>query len=352
MILGIMQSRKEQNRAFNEEVALCSQAFDITVICMVPTDIDWKNNEVIGHYFINNEWRAKSFPCPHFVYDRAFYTNQTRYLLPLVNQFKKKCSATFINHGLPNKWKVHEYLLKTNLFHPYLPDTTFATLEVISPLLDVPSSYILKPIHGAAGRGIYIIEKKEKFFLIHHPTSKGLFSKRMETKRSLNKYLTTIFDKEDYIIQPTLPIRDENFVPFDIRLLLQKNEDGRWTERGRAIREGIQGSYLSNLAANGKLTNYFEWISKKSKVLQSQIECQIDYISSTLPTMLEKEYGLLFELGLDFGVTKEGNVFLLDINSKPGHKTAIFSCLDPKKIYEAPLRYCLHLNKNKEVLAL
>ncbi|WP_368784377.1 YheC/YheD family protein, partial [Acinetobacter baumannii] len=62
---------------------------------------------------------------------------------------------------------------------------------------------------------------------------------------------------------------------------------------------------------------------------------------SELPTFLEQRHGRLVELGIDIGIDRQGKVWLIEVNSKPGR--ASFRRIEGGKYYREvrlnPLRY-------------
>ncbi|GJM71157.1 hypothetical protein HMSSN036_33730 [Paenibacillus macerans] len=75
----------------------------------------------------------------------------------------------------------------------------------------------------------------------------------------------------------------------------------------------------------------------------------IRHLSLRVPEYLESRFGRLAELGLDFGVDREGRVWILEVNSKPG-RTSFFRIGDPisaRKSIENPISYARYLLLSK-----
>jgi hypothetical protein len=45
---------------------------------------------------------------------------------------------------------------------------------------------------------------------------------------------------------------------------------------------------------------------------------RLETVSHLIPPFIEKHHGPLVELGIDVGVDRQGNVWILEVNSKPG----------------------------------
>lgn len=46
----------------------------------------------------------------------------------------------------------------------------------------------------------------------------------------------------------------------------------------------------------------------------------MEEIFTLLPSILENSFSALFEIGVDIGITPDGSLWILDVNSKPGEK--------------------------------
>ncbi len=143
-----------------------------------------------------------------------------------------------------------------------------------------------------------------------------------------------------YLVQPYLELTNDELQPFDIRLLLQKDAAGNWTERGRGIRSGLTGGILSNLSAGGIVSDFASWSAALTPAKKAYICSELDYIKSHLTRLVENEFLPLFELGVDIGIAKNGSLWILDVNSKPGRKVILST--NPaiqETLYNAPVLY-------------
>ena len=66
-----------------------------------------------------------------------------------------------------------------------------------------------------------------------------------------------------------------------------------------------------------------------------KINRTIDNIVLQLPPFIESRHGRLVELGIDIGVDKNGEVWIIEINSKPGR--ASFRRLETASIIIRPV---------------
>ncbi|MCA1030855.1 YheC/YheD family protein [Bacillus timonensis] len=349
--LGFLTLRPHQEKRYFTEIAKLANNLSIAVYRFTPTSINPLTEQASGERFDHTlgTWKKEEFLIPTFIYDRCFYSDDdiSKRSRPIVNWLKARPSTCFLGKGLPNKWEIYEALLKDKEITPYLPDTSLVSSkeEVLSLLINM-KKILLKPINGSRGNGIVACYLRAKSIetLVHG--SKGVNKQQFTTKKDFYSWLTSLLSR-NYLIQPLLPLVDHEKRPFDIRILLQKKEHGNWFEQGRGIRKGSTDTVTSNISNGGEIIPYNQWIDSLPSHQKTLIAESLSTIIEKLPSTLEKNFPPLFELGIDIGIEADGSVWILDINSKPGHKVILETSKDrAHHIYSTPLLYCLYLNKN------
>lgn len=134
-------------------------------------------------------------------------------------------------------------------------------------------------------------------------------------------------------MQPYLNIQDKEQYPCDIRLFMQKNEDGEWHTVGKAVRRGYKNGLLANLSGGSDTLTFDTWFENIPKKQQVVLLDDVFSITQSVPYYLDERYGPLFELGLDICLAKDGRIWILDINSKPGRKSILHVSPEKKNIY-------------------
>lgn len=74
-------------------------------------------------------------------------------------------------------------------------------------------------------------------------------------------------------------------------------------------------------------------------------------LSLTITRALEERYGRLGELGIDYGIDRSGNIWLLEVNSRPG-RASFFQTRQPKCAFRSvnrPLEYARYLMTHSKV---
>ncbi|MGO4887509.1 YheC/YheD family protein [Anaerobacillus sp. MEB173] len=347
--LGILVLNMDQEKDYFSKLGACSTLLQVTVYRFMPSFIDPRTELVNGEKYCVKEqkWIKEAFPLPTFLYDRCFYSNEKifKYNYPIVHWLKSHPKVSFLGYGLPNKWKVYNALKEDEQLFPYLPKTTQVTsgLDVLNNL-NRNEPVILKPASGSQGKGIVALFQTENDeILIQTQRNLKQIKKTFKHKKECERWLNHLITSTNYLLQPFCSIQDQNNCPFDIRILIQKNEQGRWVEQGRGIRIGKQNHIISNLHGGGKTLSYQNWIKQLLPDQQRDLEFHLLKLMALIPNRLETSFGRLFEIGLDISLDQDGRLWLLEANSKPGRKVIVHTQKYVDQLYEAPLRYCKYL---------
>ncbi len=344
-----MTLNMECESTYINEIASRSESCNMEIFRFIPSDINPNTLKVKGKKFetSTNLWGECELPIPSLVYDRCFYGDDvhSKLCLPIVSWLKSRKDITFLGYGLPNKLELYNAIKNTTL-SSYLPSTLpVSDPGIVLEELNSRKKIILKPINGSQGYGIYSIKKNEKTFHVKTEKQKKIISRIFPNEAKLIQWITSLMKLHDYLVQPYLELSNNEQQPFDIRVLLQKNEQGIWGERGKGIRIGSTGGILSNLNAGGTVISFTEWLSSLKTAMGEYIRQELDFILTKLPAILENEFMPLFEIGVDIGIAKNGSIWILDINSKPGRKVLLHTQPElQENLYLAPLLFGKYLS--------
>jgi YheC/D like ATP-grasp len=344
---GFVTIYDQQEIDYSTEIAKRAERYGITVYRFTPLDIDPLTEKARGLQFhaATQSWIESVFDIPDFLYDRCFYRadDRSKKSKPIMQWLKQRADITFLGYGFPSKWDLYKKIIDHPLLSYYVPKTVLLRSSTdLLHMIRKEKAVICKPAHGSRGKGIYVVKQVEGH--LHILNASGQTIATIKRKIDLQQWMEILLRRSSYLIQPFFPLKTKQNEPFDVRFFFQKNEHGKWSERGRGVRVGPPGTIIANVSAGASIFDFSEWFSQIPSPQRLFIADGIETITNVLPSYLEEQFGPLFELGVDLGITEEGAVWLIDINSKPGRK--IITSLAPEKldaIYEAPLRYCLFL---------
>lgn len=354
--LGIMTCKRKQlfsEKGYFKLLQKFGDKNNIKTFVFYPDSIDIKKRKVTGYRynFHNKKWDLIYFSLPDFIYDRCFYgsTQQYKNYKPFVKFLKQQNCIKFLGNGLKGKWEVYQILSSNLSLKKYLPHTVrFSNFEQLDNLIKT-SPIILKPATGSHGKGIIKITYiKGEYFIIGRNSYNKKIKYLIKNKKNLHRWILNFTNGRSYLIQEYLKLNNSKKMPYDIRMLIQKNELGKWEITGSAARLGDANNITSNLHGGGTVKSTTSLLTSEfGKEKAIQLEKELDKLGNIVPNIIESSHGNLFELGLDIGIDVNGNLWIIEANSKPGRK--IFTLLKDKdknhKSIIQPILYTKYLSK-------
>jgi hypothetical protein len=349
------------NAASYRALCLLGLKAGIEVFVFSPNRIDWNREQVSGYSCVigKKEWIKQSCALPDMIYDRCFFTSEASYrnYRRQLLQLRSRPSIHFLGHGLPGKWEVMQILRREAYFHRFLPDTRpLVHLQEVLDWLEIKSEIFLKPQGGSQGKGTVYIKKDSKsavqFTLNGRDSLNQPFRLVFDNSGALKLWLKSFVGRRKYLLQEYLRLHTENGIAYDIRSLVQKNGHGYWELTGMGVRCGQPGSVTANLHGGGsafETAPFLQCLFDKEQVTE-QMNTLME-LSSKVPLALESAYGRLAELGIDLGIDRNGHIWLLEVNSKPGR--SLFTLLPDKAVQksskENPILYAAFLLQSQKM---
>ncbi|MEX1030765.1 MAG: YheC/YheD family protein [Paenibacillaceae bacterium] len=330
--LGILVTEKSRTPPFTEQnfyEYLCTfgNKCGLQVFVFSPGHIHWETGRVTGYAYsnLNKRWIKAQFPLPDLIYDRCFFHNRKSFLVYRLQMqlLRRHRNIRFLGHGLKGKWQVAELLSKDPQITPYLPPTEkllgSATIKI---WLNAYGELFLKPYGGSQGRNVvYIreqIDNPDRYYVKGRDANNQLYECGFEKFRSLYAWLKPLIEARSYVIQRYLQLTTDTREPFDIRSFVQKDRRGRWQHIGCAVRKGKPESLTSNIHGGGTAEPLSPFLDQHYSHLATHIPQEIQSVSMRIAHTLERYHGPLIELGIDLGIDQAGQLWLLEVNSRPG----------------------------------
>lgn len=311
-----------------------------------PQDVEAKSKTING-YVPNGAkgWKRIRAAWPDVVIDRYRYTPTEAFKRYVT--FRRQKLFLYANNRLANKWKVHQVLLQYQPMQRWLPDTRLYSKAALRTMIGEHPILYVKPVNGTGGRGILRIERDAQGFRL-------LGRDQKRAKRVFHsKVLSTLLNRVErwvgggyYIIQQGLSLELKPGRSVDMRLLLQKNQQGEWAITGHAMRVGGAKSATSNLHGGGRAQDSRSFLTTRfapEKVQAILAECE--QLAFRTAAAIEQHFGRMLELGLDIGIDTSGQVWLIEVNPKPGRE--IFREVGQLALYRQairkPIQYAMHM---------
>lgn len=310
--------------------------------------IHWEKGTLEGLFYTSTGWQKRTIPLPSVVYDRVpnRKVEQHDKIRMIKHRLQNEYLIPWFNPSFFNKWEMYTLLKKHDDLASIVPETVLnPTLSQLKALFNHYHTLYIKPVHGSLGSGIHKITV----------TSDGSYycrfrdntTNRLRRYQSLEHLITTQFDEQSLtfmIAQQGITRIKIDDRPLDFRVHTNKDEHGEWLTSTIAAKVAGKHSITTHLNNGGKIMTVRELLPLLGDYRES-LE-QLPSIAQTISRVLDLDYpGTIGELGFDFGIDKEGHIWLFEVNARPGR--SIFKHPDLKHdalvTRTLPLQYATYL---------
>jgi glutathione synthase/RimK-type ligase-like ATP-grasp enzyme len=284
--------------------------------------INWGENIVYGFIYnpVNKKWVYGSAPIPSAIYRRNFHQKKQT----IQKLIDKTANRVFNSHRF-TKLDLYYFQDKPYL-NKHLPETHILTeVEQLVYLIERKQKVILKPVSSSRGRGIFVLEKDNsevESYVFHDYREKYRVRHFLKGNQALHDMLLKLnFLNGSYLIQTYIPLMKVEERPFDVRVVMQKNQKLEWQCTGIECRVAGVGNEITNIARGGMAMELSEVIEKSGESLQSKsIEEKIVHLCTQFCKVMDEKAGHYAEFGIDIGLDKKGYPWLIEANIFPSFK--------------------------------
>ncbi|MEH7884573.1 YheC/YheD family protein [Bacillus sp. JJ1609] len=277
---------------------------------------------VEGFYYDDDEddWKKGSLPFPNVIYNRisSRRTEYSKGFKGFLNKLESRGISIF-NHRFLSKWEIHEFLMKEEHLHPYIPETQLFTEPVLESMLNHHDELYIKPVHGSQGRQIIQLVKDDGLIHASFSTVQPKELPAFSNVKNLARALSNKVKKQQYIIQQGIQLSELNGRRMDFRVLCHKNDQHFWQVTSIVARVSAEHYFVSNIARGGEVmrpAHTLSLIFGKEQARQ-QLALMKELALETAEAISQHAEGLTAELGIDIGIDIKGNLWLIEANSKP-----------------------------------
>lgn len=277
-------------------------------------DIRLSSKTVIAYVYKKSSYHRMKLPLPRVIHNRAIHTKPRT--IRKLKQLTKHGVTLFNTINRHSKLKVHKLLMHNPVLRPHLPSTEQATAKSLQDFMKRYDELILKPDNSSIGRGIMMIKRygerwmwvqckkhKSETRWIHHPDR-------------LPQTLLKIIRQKRYIVQQRLPLAEYQGRPYDLRVSVQKGEQGGWQVSGIAGKCATKGKFVTNVAQGGTVLSLGELLQDSPHLDVEQIKADVEQFSLHVAITLEPYLVELADLGLDIGITEYGYPLFIECNCR------------------------------------
>lgn len=362
-IIGILTSvlpQKGEYSASSTQAELIylsnvGRTLNAQVYVFTPQLIDWGNQSTRGYVYKPSSdqfgiWESSIYPLPDVVYDRISSRKaEARASIKLTkHRLMNLPDLKYFNTSFFNKWRVYQLLSTNNSLLPYLPETRILNTANLQSMLERYQELYIKPSNGSLGQGIIKAYCKGDGKIHYAIYRNGIQHGSVDRAAQFLAKTKSFRQKRTYIVQQGIELARYKESAFDIRIIYQKNGEGKWIISKKFIRVAAQGSSISNLSKGGRAERSKTVLGQVLKGNKHLIEIKNNEMKNlceaVAATMEKASQRTLGELGLDIGIDQQGRLWLIEVNSKPRKTTETeMSQAIVRNTFKRPLEFGIYL---------
>ncbi|PWV95551.1 YheC/D-like protein [Paenibacillus cellulosilyticus] len=333
--VGILVANRTQRKQVLSQY-LTHDATGVKLISFTPSSIDWKHRTVVGLHRVKGKWSIDRFPFPEVVYNRCYGSDPQ-----LLERLKAVIGGNHCFNHINQLNKLDIYNKLTRWLAPNLPETLpYEEADVIK-MLERHKEIYFKPLFGSMGRGVYRAEMNpsgdvrvgQHYFAPKTVTNDHLF---------FQEHMKKLVSSTPYIVQKGIPIRQIDGHVFDIRSLVQKNDQGLWSVTNLVSRIAYKGSFNTSIFDKTCLS---EEILKKLYPPHKVQDIMTSIYDVSLRTAeiidLETDYHL-GEFSVDVALDNDAHPWIIELNGQP-QKSLYRGIPNRSVVYNRPIQYAKYL---------
>jgi len=286
-----------------------------------PRDVLWRQELVHGWVREEGAWRRRLLPLPDVVYENVYVHLSGRPFVRRMRRRFEKRGIPLFNESLGDKGELADWLRAYPELWRHHPETLRArTPADVTGLLERKGIVYVKPVFGSAGAGILEIRRLgEKEFRLraakYGPQRRPL--DRELCGGELPAFLRRELRRTSFIVQEDCGLLHIDACKIDLRTHLQRNADGEWELVALLVKQGSPRSIVSNYHAGGRVHEW-SWLERRVSRRRLPSAGEVAALSERIARAYGDKAPRLGSIGLDIGIDREGGLWLLDVNSRPG----------------------------------
>ncbi|CAM3649107.1 YheC/YheD family protein [Mesobacillus zeae] len=275
---------------------------------------------VHGYFLEEDMWVKKFFPFPHVVYNRLHSRRaETGKRFSEFMKLAEKANIQVFNNRFLNKWEVHQFLSSEQKLSTHLPETCLFSRTNLEKMLPCKNSVFIKPIHGSQGRKIIKLVYEDGIYRADFSAFPGESKMVFTSLEEVFERISLCLGKQHYIIQQGIPLLTLNGRTTDFRVLCHRGKNLSWGVTSTVARLSEKGHFVANLARGGESIRPMKALFplfgiEKAKEIAAHLNALATHAAECVSA---KAPGLTGELGVDIGADIAGDLWIIEVNSKP-----------------------------------
>ncbi|WP_027092349.1 YheC/YheD family protein [Cohnella thermotolerans] len=214
---------------------------------------------------------------------------------------------------LASKWIKTNALLSSPYVARHIPPSSLFNAGNLRSMLGRYGMVVIKPVCGGGGMGVMRITYGGGRYRCTYMSRTRSFTSFAGLLAHVNRSRRG----RAYLIQKGVHLATIAGRPIDYRVKYVK-QDGVWTFRSMVGRVARRGLFVTNLCRGGHRLTAAQgirrslssrWVAAKKREMRQ--------LTKVATTLLESRFPGIGQLGYDYGIDRNGHVWILEVNTRP-----------------------------------
>ncbi len=319
-IIGVFVTNREKlpirvSKMYQRYLPILNKTGGVLVF-IKPGSINNKDNTALGFVYRKekNQFEEVKLYLPRYIYRR---TNINYELMTRLN--KRKINV--YNKLFINKYRFYRLIRNSSELSKYLPLSAKYDAKELNYYLDCKNNIILKPVYGSKGYGISVIKKTDNTFTIRK--NDEIKSQVFYDKAELISYVDKSLSESSYIISEYIETPKYKDRYFTIRVVVQLEPTSEYCVTSINAYTGEKDSDIGNNNVGETIYLRLKELCRELGTNYEELYKRLEYISIELAKYLSKNNHKLIDMGIDYIVDKDFNIYLLEVNKNHTHEVSL-----------------------------
>lgn len=237
--------------------------------------------------------------------------------------------------SIKSKWTKTKWLVQHANLSKHVPSTMLFNKHNLESMLSAYSTVYFKPTTGSGGARIIRIKKIAHGYQTQYNADK----ENHPTLERLYVHLNRFSNRRSYLLQKGIRLARANGKPFDIRVMVQKTNSGKWKSTALFLKIGTGNKIVTNYNQGGKIGNFRSTLSGAGFDTASihHIEAELKRMGISTGKHFDRYQKGFKELGLDVALDSRRKLWILEVNTRP--QIYPIKTLKDRTLYQHVLSY-------------
>ncbi|MGG0170334.1 YheC/YheD family protein [Paenibacillus dokdonensis] len=245
--------------------------------------------------------------------------------------------------SIKSKWTKTKWLLKHPNLSKHIPSTMQFNKQHLESMLSAYSTVYFKPTTGSGGARIIRIKRNGSGYQTQYNT----FKVNHSTLNRLYDYLNRFSKRRSFLLQKGIHLAKTNGKPFDIRVMVQKTNSGKWESTAIFMKIGKIGKVATNYNQGGKIGYLRPTLTGAGFNTTSinNIEAELKQMGIAVGRHFDRYQVGFRELGLDVALDSKRKPWILEVNTRP--QIYPLKNMKDRMLYQRILSYAKQYGRSK-----